>query len=303
MIEFRSRRVDKSGTPILSDAEIDVFAHDVLRDYKPDLLREPGKIRFDHFLESYLEVGLEFHDIYNENPNHQILGATAFQDERLRVFDRERMRVASIPVAAWTVIIDNSVMRPGKEGLALFTGLHESGHIMLHSGVYANGCADQLSLFEDAPLPLVTCYYGNNELSPATERQGITRFCDFDFAPRGAESNREFIENFAASATRKRSPAEWREHHADYFAAALAMPNATFKPAVNQLLRENDIWKGKIITGIDEDLDYLAKYFLPEQISEIYGVSKRAAFVKLCKTGFVIDKETHRQRELQVSFY
>ncbi|MCL2508990.1 MAG: MATE family efflux transporter [Oscillospiraceae bacterium] len=33
-----------------------------------------------------------------------------------------------------------------------------------------------------------------NELSLAAERRGITMFCDFDFAPRGVESNREFIE-------------------------------------------------------------------------------------------------------------
>jgi len=98
------------------------------------------------------------------------------------------------------VIIDNSVMQPGKEGLALFTGLHEGGHIMLHSSVYVSGCANQLSLFEDALSPLVSCH-------------------------------RDEIENFAGAMSRKRSPAEWREHHADYFAAALAMPHATFKPS------------------------------------------------------------------------
>jgi hypothetical protein len=126
----------------MSDAEIDAFAHAVLEDYRPELLEEPGRIRFDHFLESYLGVSLAFCDIYNEDPERPIFAATAFQDERLRVFDREMMCVTSIDVAAWTVIIDNSVMQPGKEGLALFTGLHEGGHIMLHAGVYVSGCAD-----------------------------------------------------------------------------------------------------------------------------------------------------------------
>lgn len=34
------------------------------------------------------------------------------------------------------VIIDNAVMEPGKEGLALFSGLHEAGHIMMHWDVF-----------------------------------------------------------------------------------------------------------------------------------------------------------------------
>jgi Zn-dependent peptidase ImmA (M78 family) len=271
MIEFKARRKDKSGTPILSDVEIDQFAHAVLEDYRPELLEEPGRIAFEHFLESYLGVSLAFYDIYNEDPDRPIFAATAFQDERLRVFDREKMSVVSIPVAAWTVIIDNSVMQPGKEGLALFTGLHEGGHIMLHSSVYVSGCANQLSLFEDALSPIVSCH-------------------------------RDSIENFGTT-RRQRTPVEWREHHADYFAAALAMPNATFKPFVHNLLREHDFWKGKIITGVDEDLDDLARYILPECISEAYGVSKKAAFVKLRKTGFVVDKAVQQQRELQVALY
>ena len=246
MIEFKAKRVDKSGTPILSDVEIDAFAHAVLEDYRPELLEEPGRINFEHFLESYLEVAVEFHDIYHDDPARPVLAATAFQDERLRIFDRENACVSSIAVAAWTVVIDNSVMQPGKEGLALFSGLHEGGHIMLHSRVYINGCADQLSFFEDALSPIVSCHRDN-------------------------------IENFGTAMTRRRSPQEWREHHADYFAAALAMPLATFKPVVNRFLREHDVWKGKIVLGVDEDTDELARYILPEHISSLYGVSRRAA--------------------------
>ena len=142
---------------------------------------------------------------------------------------------------------------------------------MLHSSVYVSGCANQLSLFEDALSPLVSC-------------------------------RRDSIESFG-STRRQRTPAEWREHHADYFAAALAMPIATFKPFIHNLLREHGVWKGKIITGVDEDLDDLARYILPECISETYGVSRKAAFVKLRKTGFVVDKAVQQQRELQVALY
>ena len=261
MIEFKCRKIDRqnNNTPIVSNRELDEFAHAVLLDYQPHLLREPGRIRFEHFLEYYLKVNLEFHDIYSDDPDRPILGATAFHDGELKIFNREQMCISKIPVAARTVIIDNSVMKPGKEGLALFTGLHEGGHVLVHSGVYASDPENQISPEDESSL--ICCRRGN-------------------------------IESFGTG-NKTRSAADWREHHADYFAAAIAMPNATFVPVVNQLLREQNFWKGQIVTGRDEELDYLAEYLLPECISEIYGVSKKAAFIKLKKVGFVMDKKFH----------
>jgi hypothetical protein len=64
-----------------------------MADYKPKLLKEPGKVNWQHFLESYCGVNLCFYDIFNEDPERPILGATAFNDEDLRVFDREHMRI------------------------------------------------------------------------------------------------------------------------------------------------------------------------------------------------------------------
>jgi Zn-dependent peptidase ImmA (M78 family) len=96
---------------------------------------------------------------------------------------------------------------------------------------------------------------------------------------------RNYIECFNFS--NKRTPADWREHQADYYAAAIAMPNKTFKPPVNQFLRENGIYKGHIRIGCCSDLDILADDLLPDYISETYGVSKRAARIKLRKCGFV----------------
>ena len=272
MVNLNCRRVDRNNnnTPILSDAEIGQYAHAVLADYKPKLLKEPGAIRFEHFLESYLGATVLYHDIYSDDPERPIFGATAFNDEELKVFNRERMCVSTVHVPAHTVIMDNSVMQEGKEGLALFTGLHEGGHLLIHPGVYATVCEGQISLLEDELSPILCC-------------------------------RRDNIENFA-SGRRTRTPAEWREHHADCFAASLAMPTATFVPFVNRLLHKYDVWKGRIVTGLDDDLDYLAEVLLPFEISEVYGVSKKAAFIKLKKSGFVMDKKTHGYRSAQVAF-
>ncbi len=273
MIEFRCRRVDRrnGNSPIVSDKELDEFAHNVLEDYKPKLLKEPNKIRYEHFIESYLGANLEYHDIYNEDPDRPIWGATAFNDEELRIFNREKLCVSKITVTARTVILDNSIMESGKEGLALFTGLHESGHVLIHPNVYARDPSEQILLFEDSQISPVVC------------------------------CRRENIENFGCAGSRKRTPEEWREHHADYFAAAIAMPNKTFIPTVHQLLRENGIYKGRVIIGIDEDNDYIAEDLLPLAISELYGVSKKAAFVKLKKSGFVVDRRTYECQSAQLT--
>jgi hypothetical protein len=65
------------------------------------------------------------------------------------------------------------------------------------------------------------------------------------------------------------------------------MPNQTFRPFVNRLMRENGIYRGQIRIGRDSDEDIFADDLLPEYISETYGVSKRAARIKLSKTEFV----------------
>ena len=247
MLKMKIRRVDHSNdnTPILSNREIEEFAHAVLADYKPKLLREPAAVSFQHFLESYLGVTLIFRDIFNSDPEKQILAMTVFRDGTVKLFDRENNRISNSIMRANTVIIDNSVMQPGKEGLALFTGLHEGGHILMHPKVYGPFRAGQ-----------VCC-------------------------------RRETVESVRSGGNSQWSSEQWLEHQANYFAAALAMPNATFIPFVNQLMREHNLWKGYIITGRDDDLDIFAKDILPERISEVYGVSKRAAYIKLKKVGFV----------------
>ena len=139
MIRMKITRVDmeNDNTPILSNAEIDKYANQVLYDYKPELLHEPGVVPFEHFLESYLGLKLLFKDIYNENPKNPILGRTIFHDSLVKVFDREEERVLNVPMKADTVIIDNYVMKNGREGMAMFTGVHEGAHYLLHSGVYS----------------------------------------------------------------------------------------------------------------------------------------------------------------------
>jgi len=251
------------------DREIDELAHAILADYKPDLLREPGKINLEHFLEHYLGANVQFHDIYNDDPEHPILALTTFTEGSVNVFNREKECVSSIVVPARTIIIDNEVMDQGNEGFALFSGLHEGGHLTLHWNVFVddNGIA-----------------HGRKEATAYGRKDDTASvIC----------CRRENIENYGFT-KKERSPADWREHQADYYAAAIAMPNATFIPFVHQFFRDNEVYKGHIKMGYNPDLDILAHDLLPEYISEVYGVSRRAARIKLRKCGIVSGGETQR---------
>ena len=256
MIQFKPHRIDHANfnMPIISDREIDDFAQAILADYKPQLLKEPGTINFQHFLESYLGASIEYHDIYNDDPTRPILAMAVYGEGEIKVFDRANQRISHIPVSKRTVVIDNSVMERGKEGLALFSGLHEAGHILLHWDVYLR-MIDAAVEYGDETDPVIFC-----------RRQNIE-------APAGGK--------------KERTAEDWRERQADCFASALAMPNVTFKAFVHRFMRDNGYYRSFITLGKDNDLDMLAKEILPEAISDIYGVSRRAAQIKLSKTGFV----------------
>ena len=263
MIKFKPSRVDykNNNTPILFDREIEEFARAVLEDYKPRLLLEPGALNFQLFLESYLGVTLIFKDIYNDDPKRPIFGVCAFRGGTLKVFDKENECISNLIVKKDTVIIDNYVLKPGREGLAAFTGFHEGGHFLLHPGVYRTEYKNQTKIETG----------GEKKLS------GMV-YC-----------RRDSIESSAGSRAKsgERTPKQWREHQADHFAASLSMPNATFIPLVTEYLREHGIFKRYIALGQDDDLDILVKELLPEHIAGVYGVSKRAAEIKLKKSGFI----------------
>lgn len=83
---------------------------------------------------------------------------------------------------------------------------------------------------------------------------------------------------------------DFREHQADYFASAIAMPKSTFIPLALEMLKSKGITGGRVITGIDWQHDRFAEMEFPRLIAEAYGVSKQAASIKLRKFGFIVSK-------------
>lgn len=255
MIKFKPRRVNSEDgrTPILYDREIDEFAEAVLKDYRPELLKEPGKIDTAHFLEYYYGANIRYLDIYNEDEDKPIRALTTFTEGNIEVFDRENDCVSCVYLPARTVVYDNEVTEKGNEGIELYSGGHESGHLSFHLNVFVDQWGNPYT--KNGDYATIICCQRNN------------------------------IENTNFSA--KRTLSDWQEHQADYYSAAIIMPNRTFRPMVNKFLIDHGVHRGSIKLGRSYELDILANDLLPQYIQDIYGVSKRAAKIKLRKSGFV----------------
>lgn len=241
LIEFHCNCRHKDQTPIVSDLEIQEYAEAVLEDYKPKLLKEPGKINAVHFLESYLGATVDYQDIYYEENASPIAGATVFNDDKVLVFDRENMCVRPIEVSAGTILIDNDTMKDGKEGFAQFTHLHEGGHFLIHPAVYRK-MDNQITLFDLGMLDKTGSHVVSCKRS-AIAGQGEKK-CRF--------STQE----------------EFREHQANTFAAAIAMPRQTFIPYAQEMIRAAG-FKDGIWVESEKELDWDDMIVLPDIVGKL----------------------------------
>lgn len=272
MIEFRCRNYHKQDrTPIVSDLDIMDYTETVIADYKQSLLKEPGAINPEHFLESYLGAALDYQDIYYEEDANAIAGATVFNDEKVLVFDRDNMCVRAIDVEANTIIIDNSTMEEGKEGYSLFTHLHEGGHLCIHPCVYRR-MPGQLSLFgmEDDREHVVKC-------------------------------KRSFLEKKKG---RLVTQEDFREHQANVFAATAAMPRQTFIPTAQEYIRKVGIGdkRGMIVLPDEFDWAYeIGKDDVICPLTDIFGASKSATEIHMKRLGLIVTETQYMDQYRQVS--
>ena len=269
MIRFYCRKRHQDGTPIIRDVDIVKFAEAQLRDYRPELLESPGKIDPLHFIEKYLGANIDFQDIYYEEGMSPVAGATVFNDEMVKVFDRENMCTKDIAVAAGTIIIDNSTVHGKNEGFARFTELHEAGHLCMHQAVYCR-TPGQTSIF--VARNIVLC---KREIMECGTRRLITQ-------------------------------EDFREHQANVYAAALEMPERPFTKLTLSLIRKYNIgMDGNSVLVIPREINYDFELGLTSIISELartFGASIRAVRIQLQARGFLMTQEEYIRRYDQYRF-
>ncbi|WP_028308358.1 ImmA/IrrE family metallo-endopeptidase [Desulfitibacter alkalitolerans] len=269
MLKFSWNKRDKNRVPIMSAREMDELAEELVSDYKPELIKDPQPINYEHFLEFYLGVNLEYQDIRSDNPDEHILGMTAFGDDFALVYDNDAGRMKRIDVREGTVVLNTELLAEEKAGRLRFTALHEgAGHWWCHQD-----------------------YYGidKNQLTFFTEER-----------PRAIMCRSYNLENFAYR--KCATPVDWMEYQADYMASAIAMPKTPFMAAAANVLKTAGFKERFIVTGVDVEYDIYAELGLPAQIADMFGVSRKAAEIKLKNFGFIKDikkvKEEAKQRRL-----
>ena len=261
-VDFRTK---KNGVPILSKDEIEYIAEAVLRDYKPELLDNPGVMDVEHFSECYASLEMDYKDLTHD---HSILGMTVFNNCYIPVYDPENDKATEIPVDEGTILIDNSLLEDDQLRRGRFTLGHEAAHWLLHRQIYMVN-KNQISLFDDSEeekQPVIKCR--NTDIECVGKRPLVT---DDD----------------------------WMEWQADYMASALLMPKKAFTKLVKEEFKSVGIHDGYYQMGTDFEKDSWA-IVLGYGLADIFEVSVTAAKIRLKNLRFIRDHE-ERQFSLNLS--
>lgn len=196
----------RSGIPILKNCEIDAHAEAFLRDYDGTLLTTPKPVDIESFAEFYLGLSLDY--VYLSHCG-LILGRMIFQEvEPVPVYLPKEKCADYLYAKRGTLLIDNTLLDDRKEYRLRSTIGHECGHWVFHSDYY------------------VGKHKGNHHKN--TQLLELTGCKKTD------------IEGGAGISGRRRltTDADWLEHHAKYFSAAILMPKTPFLQAVSELTGE-----------------------------------------------------------------
>jgi len=240
-----------SQVPYITYDALEQYAMALVHDFAPESLRTPGPIDVDAFLEFYLRLTVDFRRIcYNK----KVLGMTAFNNGMVDIMDDDTGLVVELPVMAGTVIIDSSLEIKRNEKRRRFTMTHEGCHWLIHRKAFA----------EDNPFgPAGT--YANQYLAAKEGRVDYSR------------------------SQKERSDIESMERQADFLASAILMP----KPALREAFKDFFTFYGdkprRLVRGISPMDDCYAEQ-LPEYVSKIFNVSKRAALIRLEKLTAIVNK-------------
>ena len=246
MIQLKYQ-VREGGIPILKNDQIDNDAEYVLGLYDRTLLTDPHPLDVEDFTERLLGFNIDYMDITN---NESIWGMMVYNNRNVIVYDREAKDIRLCPVAANTVVLDNSLLDEGNEFIFRSTMMHECGHGLYHRQIF---CEDdnQLSLFpelNDEKIAITACR--SSDIQGTGKHSLVTKH-------------------------------DWIEHHAKYFSAATLMPKSAMKiicgdESLRNRLRDE-------APGFETSL-------LASIVSDTFNVSSTSALIRINQLGFGFDK-------------
>jgi hypothetical protein len=124
-----------SQVPYITYDALEDYAEKIVADFAPGLLKNPGIIGMDEFLEYYLRLTVDFRRICL---NRMVLGITAFNDGVVDIIDEDTGLPDEIEVTTGTVILDTSLTAKRSEPRLRFSGFHEGSHWLIHRKAFAS---------------------------------------------------------------------------------------------------------------------------------------------------------------------
>jgi Zn-dependent peptidase ImmA (M78 family) len=238
-----------SSVPYLTCEALDQYGENVARDFMPESLEAPVAFDVDRFIEFYLDMRVECKRISHDR---SILAMTAFNAGIVQVADERDGTAFPLAVEEGTIIIDPILTEKRNAARRRFTFMHEASHWMLHRPAFA----------ADNPFgsPGV---YENQYLAAKEGRIDYSR------------------------STRERSDIDRIERQADFLASAILMPKTTLRMTFREFFahyreRPRAIRRGRSI--MDDSFARL----LPEFVADKFGVSRRAALIRLEKLNAIV---------------
>ncbi|MCD7974365.1 MAG: ImmA/IrrE family metallo-endopeptidase [Phascolarctobacterium sp.] len=121
-----------NGFPQVTDEHLERLGSAMIEAFDADAACYPEEINVDLFACKYLGMKQDFQYLTNLG---KPLGMTVFEDGNIPVYDKGENRMKYIYVAAWTMIIDNSILDENQPHRyrCRFTVGHEASHFILHS--------------------------------------------------------------------------------------------------------------------------------------------------------------------------
>ena len=245
-----------SKVPYLTYDALDATATEILRDAMPEILVEPLILDVGRFIEFYLNMQVEYKRL---SYDRKIMALTAFNAGIVQVLDDAGKETVPLIVDEGTIIIDPILMQKRNLARRRFTFMHEGSHWLLHRHAFA----------EDNPFGTPGVF--ENQFIAAKEGR-------IDYS----------------RSQKERTDSDIIERQADFLSSALLMPRDTLRMAFKDFFKLFGE-KPRAIVRRKSEMDDRFADILPEYVAKRFGVSKRAALIRLEKLGGIVGKQQRSQ--------
>ena len=204
-----------SQVPYITYDALDEYAENLVRDFSPDVLHNPGAVDVDRLLEYYLGLNIDFRHIHYDR---LILGMTAFSDGIIDVLNIDTNQPEPMLLKRGTVILDTSLSLSRNNKRRRFTMTHESSHWLLH----------RKALAPKNPFGNIG-EFQNQYLAAKTGKVDYSR----------SEKERNDIERM--------------ERQADFLASAILMPRPALRETYIKFFKSINEKRRILIRGVDNE--------------------------------------------------